>query len=359
MKICFYSPYVPKHFGGGERHFFDIATLVASKHDVFISIDKNESKNFAQIKKDYESFLNYSLEKINFITSPIPKGNFFQKLWWTKQFDYFYYATDGSLFFSLAKKNNLHIQIPFKVGKNSLIDRLKLKNWNIKNTNSIFTKRFIQNNWHTTIDFVHNPKVNLREFNSNKHKEKIILNVGRFFKQLHSKRQDVLVEVFRKMIDQYPDQLKDWKLIFIGNIEDKEYFHEVVEAASGLPIEFHNDVSRETLIEYFEKSKIYWHATGFDIDEKKEPEKVEHFGITTLEAMASGCIPIVLGKGGQVEILGNQLSELSWETKDECIIKTMQVINGNIDYNQYVSKVLDRATNFDESKFEEIVWQMF
>jgi glycosyltransferase involved in cell wall biosynthesis len=371
MKICFYSPYVPKHFGGGEKHFFDVATLAATKHEVFIAINEKETKSFEKIKKDYQKFLNYSLDSLQFVKSPIPTGSFLEKLFWTKEFDYFYYATDGSLFFSLAKKNNLHLQIPFTDKKTSLIDRIKLKNWNIKNTNSAFTKKVIEENWKTKIDFVHNPKVSFEEVLGSKSgtksssaesrikKEKIILHVGRFFRQLHSKRQDVLVEIFKELVSQHTKLMKGWKLVLIGTIEDKAYYNEVKELAKGLPIDILIDVSRETLMEYYKKSKIYWHATGYEIDENISPEKVEHFGITTIEAMAAGCIPIVLGKGGQVEVLGNELSELLWQTKGQCVDKTIKVINGTIDNSRIKKEVLKQVKKFDENVFAQKLWKMF
>ena len=363
MRICFYSPYVPKHFGGGEKHFFDVATLAATKHQVYISINENEKKDLKQIKAEYQKFFNYSLDNIEFIHSPIPTGNLLEKLLWTKQFDYFYYATDGSLFFSLAKKNNLHIQIPFADKKSFLIDRLKLKNWGIKNTNSIFTKNIIEKNWNTKIDFVHNPKVSFDEILSSKNekilkKKKIILNVGRFFRQLHSKRQDVLVEIFKELVAQHPKLLKGWKLVLVGSVEDNDYFQEVKKLAEDFPIEFYTDISREKLIEFYQKSKIYWHATGYEVDEDVAPEKMEHFGITTIEAMAAGCTPIVLGKGGQLEIIGNELSELLWQTIDQCIDRTIRVINGTLDNEEIDKKVLKRVKKFDDQVFAEKFWQM-
>jgi len=364
MKICFYSPYTPKHFGGGERHFFDVATLVATKHQVVIAINKHEKKSLEEVRAEYQKFLNYSLENLEFIHSPIPTGGFFEKLLWTKQFDYLYYVTDGSLFFSLAKTNNLHIQIPFNDSKASFIDRLKLYNWNIKNTNSEFTKKIIEKKWNTKIDFVHNPKVSFAEIlkgnaEAKIKKEKIILNVGRFFRQLHSKRQDVLVEIFKEMIHQHPKLLKDWRLVLVGSVEDQEYFDEVKEIAGDSPIEFYTDISRETLLNYFHKSRIYWHATGFEVDENVAPEKMEHFGITTLEAMAAGCIPIVLGKGGQVEIIGKELSELLWQTKDQCVEKTIEVIDSMLDNVEIHKKILQQVKKFDENVFADNLWKMF
>lgn len=364
MKVCFYSPYVPKHFGGGEKHFFDVATLVATKHSVTVAISLDEGKSIQQIKTEYQNFLNYSLDKIEFIYSPIPTGIFLQKLLWTKNFDYFYYVTDGSLFFSLAGINNLHIQIPFVDLKLSFLDRLKLKNWKIKNTNSIFTKNIIEEKWNTHIDYVLNPKVSFQEIsegqNSEKSKkEKIILNVGRFFKHLHSKRQDVLVDIFKEMIHLHPSLMRGWKLIFVGNIEDEQYFNQVMKSAGDYPIEFHTNVSREILINHYQRSQIYWHATGFEIDEDVSPEKLEHFGIVTVEAMASGCIPIVYGKGGQIEIIGDELSNLLWTSKEECINTTIKAINGTLNIEHLGDKIFNQSSLFDEHKFAENLWKMF
>ena len=53
----------------------------------------------------------------------------------------------------------------------------------------------------------------------------------------------------------------------------------------------------------YSKSKFFWHAAGYEIDENTDPEKVEHFGMTTVEAMSAGCVPLVIAKGGQKEIL--------------------------------------------------------
>lgn len=358
MRVCFYSPYIPKHFGGGERHLFDIASLVATKHEVSIAINRNEEKSLDEVRAEYQKFLNYSIEGINFVHSPIPSGTFLEKLIWMKQFDYLYYATDGSLFFNTAKKGNLHIQIPFVEGK-SLLDRLKLSTWNIKNTNSAFTKKVVESKWHTKVDFVHHPRVNLEEFSAKAKKEKIILNVGRFFKQLHCKRQDVLVEVFKELVDQHPKLMKGWKLYLVGAVEDQTYFDQVKEMANGYPVEFYPDINRKTLVEYFEKSKIYWHATGFDVDEEVEPEKVEHFGITTIEAMAAGCVPVVIGKGGQVEILGKELEDLLWISKDQCIEKTIKVMSPDFKYDEFLKIILERVEKFDQNSFAKTVWQMF
>ena len=361
MTVCFYSPYLPDHFGGGERHLFDIARVVAKTHSVYIAIAGNATvAELAAIKQRYETFLAYSLAELTFITTPIPHESALTKLLWTHQFDYLYVVTDGSLFFSLAKHNHLHIQIPFTNTQAGLLNAAKLHAWKTKNTNSEFTKRHIEKNWHTTITHVIHPLVDPACFASqNQKKEKIILNVGRFFKQLHSKRQDALVTFFTHLCEQEPEALTNWKLILIGTAEDPEYVDAVKKQAKNLPIEIFHDVSREKLIEYYKKASIYWHATGYQVDAEKHPEKMEHFGMTTVEAMAARAVPIVINAGGQPEILGKNLAPLLWQTETECLNTTLKCIQNAAYLHEYQEKAQERAHNFGQDRFEQEVSDCF
>lgn len=367
-KICFYSPYIPDHFGGGEKYIFDAVTILAKKHDVSIAITSN-SHSFSDnkiraIRKSYEEFLDYSLKKINFIPTPIRTSSFIlNKISWTKQFDVIYYATDGSLFFSKAKRNILHIQIPFTNKKSSILDRIKLLNWKIKNTNSAFTKTIIEKYWKTKINYIHYPMVELEDNNNPsittlKRKKRIILHVGRFFRQLHSKKQEVLVSIFKEMLEKNPKETKGWQLIFVGNIEDKSYFNQIKKEAKGLPIKFFQKIKREKLIQLYKDASIYWHATGFGINQNKYPEKMEHFGISTVEAMSLGCAPVVIGKGGQPEVLGDGLKNYLWETKKECLDITLSLINNKQTKFEVQQKAIKQSKEFSKNKFKNILLQM-
>lgn len=360
MKICLYSPYIPKHFGGGEKYLFTVAQVYAQKSLVYIAISSSVTISPHQnvrLRKLYEDFLGEKLhENINFVASPLSTDrNFISKLLWTKQFDVIYYVTDGSLFFSLAKRNILHIQIPFMNSQSSFISKLKLNNWQVKNTNSNFTKKIIEKYWQTKIDYVHHPvivdekeveKVNLEK------KEKIILHVGRFFKQLHSKRQDVLVSIFAKL------KVKDWKLVLIGSVEDEDYLKEVKERVKELNIEIKTKVSRKQLINWYKKASIYWHATGFGVSDNVNPEKVEHFGISTVEAMSYGCAPVVIKKGGQKEILKGDLKKWLWNDKNECVSLTRKLIKSQKLLGKTQQKAMVRAKEFSYKKFSDKLWKM-
>ncbi|MBP7843091.1 glycosyltransferase, partial [Candidatus Woesebacteria bacterium] len=125
------------------------------------------------------------------------------------------------------------------------------------------------------------------------------------------------------------------------------------------PIEILTDVSREMLVKLYRKAAIYWHATGFGVDETVNPEKVEHFGITTIEAMAAGCVPIVINKGGQKEILGSELQDLLWNSESECLDATKKIISEVSEYEKYQSISLERVKKFSKPVFEATIWKMF
>ncbi len=357
MKICLYSPYIPKHVGGGEKYMFDVAQVLSKRHRVEIAVPSEYAGDQHVIDK-YQQFLNRNLDNIAFMPSPLgTKAHILQKLFWTRQFDVLYYLTDGSLFFSLAKRNILHIQFPLRINKSSLIEKIKLRNWQIKNTNSEFTRQVVETSWPVKIDLVHQPMVEVQQIISqtqDQPKEKIILSVGRFFRQLHSKRQDVLIDIFRELKKTYPHKMKGWKLVLIGSIEDPNYLSHIKRKKRDLPVEFYHNISREELIKWYGRASIYWHGTGYGVNETRQPEKVEHFGISTVEAMAAGCIPLVVGKGGQKEVLGEELSEFQWQTKKECMAKTLAEIVNAHDRDQF----RQRARQFGEARFEKLLWEM-
>jgi glycosyltransferase involved in cell wall biosynthesis len=337
MKVLFYSPYIPKHIGGGEKYLLDCARIAARYHQVSVAIPTSEMLNHnstewaqeeKQIRTQYENFLGESLAAVRFIPSPLGT----HQGWWagytfTRNFDVLYHLTDGSFFLTGARRNIVHFQFPFHHYSGGVVGQLKLRQYKVINSNSVFTKTILEKNWPVKISTVHYPMISVpAELEQPQRKQKVIVHVGRFFSHQHTKRQDILVDIFKKLYQTHRHVMADWKLVLIGTVEDEAYAAKVRAAAKDLPIEIYHTLSRSEVWQWYRRASIYWHATGYGVDELLEPEKVEHFGISTVEAMALGCVPVVINKGGQPEIVTGELAQLLWSTKEEAAEKTLQVI---------------------------------
>lgn len=148
-------------------------------------------------------------------------------------------------------------------------------------------------------------------------KRRRILHVGRFFVGGHCKRQDKMVEAFRLLHDSGVDA----ELHFAGSINPegmhRVYYAGVVASAAGLPVYFHPNCPPDELAELYATSVIYWHATGLGSDIAAEPHKAEHFGISLLEAMSAGCVPVVYGAGGPAELVSPGVNGWHFQTIEE------------------------------------------
>lgn len=367
MKIGLYSPFMAETLGGGERYFLTVAEcLLAQKCEVDLIFQDNFFKNEGQRKKwleRYKQAFNVELTNVGLINGPFGKiGSVFERLRFTRKYDAFYYLTDGSFFIPAAKRNLVHFMIPFKKPCGGFFNKLKLSFWQIITSNSLFTKKILEKNWGVKVDYIHGGIVDVKSFKPLP-KKKIILNVGRFFSGVggrHCKRQDFLVETFKKMCDW---GLEGWQLILVGavdtGLDNTEYAKKVGALARNYPILLKHEVSHSELKKLYGTATIYWHATGYGLDEEREPEAMEHLGITTIEAMAAGAVPVVIHKGGQREIVTEGKDGLFWETQEELINKTEQVIGDPKLRLTLAENALKRAQDYSKEKFCQMTQIIF
>lgn len=146
-----------------------------------------------------------------------------------------------------------------------------------------------------------------------------VLTVGRFFSGGHNKRQDVVIEAFRRVLDLGVEGID---LALAGAIhpspEGRKRFYELQSLASGLPCTFHPNIGRADLAALYGESGVLIHAAGFGVDPDEFPERLEHFGITPIEAASFGCIPVVYGQGGPPEVVRTLGSNTTFDTIEEC-----------------------------------------
>lgn len=361
MICALYSPYILTNEGGGERYLLTIAEHLSQNRNASVhviaakALDAEREKRLEYLAQKY----GLNLNKVQLVSVPFFRQDSLRRYLFTRSYDAFLLFTDGSLFLAGSKRNILHIQIPLKIGPTGLKNWLKLKTWHVKVANSYFTKAQVEKNWRVNIDYVHWGAVDPRDFKPLK-KENIIIHVGRFFTGLHCKRQDVIVDVFKKIVDR---GTKNWRLVLIGPIDPGEdnaqYTQRVKEIAKDYPVSILHSISFDKLKHYYGVAKIYWHATGFDLDEDEYPEKMEHLGLSTVEAMSAGAVPIVIKKGGQKEIVTHEKNGLLWETKAELIDQTLQAMKNPRWLQQLSVSAQERAQDFSKENFQRATDTIF
>ena len=67
--------------------------------------------------------------------------------------------------------------------------------------------------------------------------------------------------------------------------------------------------------------------------------------------MAAGCVPIVINKGGQKEIIDNGENGLLWEKETELIAKTLKLMDSQEDWQKMSDKAQKKSQDFSEKIF--------
>lgn len=336
MKAAIFNPYLDT-LGGGERYTLSFAkTLAKNGYDVDL-----EWKDLG-IKSKLENRFGMKLDDINIIPD-VKKGDGYDICFW---------VSDGSIPLMHARKNILHFQVPFHgVNGRSLMNKMKLFRINKIVCNSTFTKNIIDKEFGVESVVVY-PPVDTESFKS-KRKENIILYVGRFSKILQSKGQETLISAFKNLND---NGIKDWKLVLAGGTEvgAEGVIENLIKMAEGYPIELVESPDFATLKDIYGRARIFWSASGFGASEDEKPEKMEHFGITVVEGMAAGAVPVIFNGGGHKEIIKDGLTGFLWNDIDELVGKTTKLIK-NKQFHNFEINAKKRAGDFSGDIFEKKV----
>ncbi len=223
MKIAIYSPYLDTA-GGGEKYILTIAESLSQQEDVDVLLDEHLLKvGESTIKQKIEKLHGLDLSKVDFIKSPMGKsGNFLTKILFFRKYDWLFYLTDGSIFFSTAKNSIVHFQVPFTdLPKPKFWTKFKTSSWKEAIFNSTFTKKYVEKNWGIKGRVIY-PPVSVDLFKP-LNKKRQILSVGRFFGYLKDKKHEILIKAFKEFVAQHG--LKEWSLCLAGGAGegDKEY----------------------------------------------------------------------------------------------------------------------------------------
>ncbi len=347
LKIGIYSPYLDTA-GGGEKYILTIAEILSKNSQVDILIDEHlQSLGPEQILKQAGKRFDLDLAKVNLVKAPVGKGsNLVSRSFFLKQYDFLFYLTDGSIFYSTAKNSILHFQSPLSNVNRGSWGKIKLSSWKLAICNSSFTEALIKNNWSVKTQVVY-PPVDTSRMRSLK-KKKYILSVGRLLGYRSPKKHQVLIDVFKELVDS--KKLEDWSLHIVGYISPEELkdLEQREEELRGYPIKFYPNYLYKNLLKLYGESSIYWHATGFG---EENPIDMEHFGISTVEAMASGCVPVVINLGGQKEIIEDGQSGYLWDNVEDLKKYTLEVVGNNKKMEQMSIKAKEKSVVYSKEEF--------
>ena len=378
-KILFLNPYLPT-LGGGEKYMGYLCQYLERYPDVKIDIlvfNYNEVNVFSDSYvtiRDLNSQYGLNLVKTNIRKEDF--ANFSEKkkrnriLAIEKEYDLFINFMIFSRNPGLAKKNIYLCMFPPKTFTHDLngaglTKRLKAKVKNVifkKSYNdfviiSKYSKNWFDRYWGKGLptSILYSPIFEEKTIEGRyeeREKRNIILSVGRFFISGHNKKQLEMV----KMFVENEGKLNEYEYHLVGAVsnypEDISYLNEIKEiAAKSNRVYIHENCSFSELMYLYRKAKVFWHATGLNEDEEYAPEKMEHFGITTVEAMSYGAVPVVINKGGQKETVDNGKSGYLWDSEEECIAYTQKVICDNELRKRMAERSVIKAKKFSVEAF--------
>lgn len=357
MKIGVLDPYLDT-LGGGEKYMLTAASCLSKYHCVSLFWPPQEEKS---IKKRVLDRFGIDLSSVEFTENIFSKKtSFIERILKAKKYDAIFYLSDGSLPLLFIKKFIIHFQFPVNwVNGGNVSTKAKFLLIHKIVCNSYFTKKYIDKTYSVNSLVLYPPTDD--PVGAIHNKGNIILTVGRFnflpeggdFKKLN-----FMINVFKTMIDK---GLKNWEFVVVVSFKqgDGENVNNLVEIAKGYPVKIERNITHEKLNDFYKKVKIYWHAAGFGEDIVKHPERAEHFGIATVEAMKNGAVPVAINFGGQPEIIDDGINGFLWRTRDELIQKTLVLIKNPKILENISEKSREISKKFSQEKFCQEILEIF
>jgi len=352
-RLAFYD-HALQFIGGGQKYGATIAEAVQNDYDCTFITNKDVAVN------DLEDWYDLNLSKCDLKVVPVKINKKDEKINPTlanvAADNPFSPVEDEILNYDLLINVNMVPAINALALQNIFIchfpDTKRMNHFYVDNydqiiANSKYTTKWIKNRWELEPDEIIYPPVDMTH-TEGVEKKNIILGVARF-EESGSKKQKELVKAFEKL------NAKDWKLVLAGGtIEDNRYLERLKEMIKrrNLNIEIHENISNEDLKKLYAKAKIFWHACGLGVNEQKNPNLIEHFGMTTVEAMQNSAVPVVINGGGQREIIDQGKNGFKFKNQAQLIKFTKKLMDSDD-----LMKKLSVAAHKSSKKFEKQQFQ--
>jgi glycosyltransferase involved in cell wall biosynthesis len=246
---------------------------------------------------------------------------------------------------------------PWSEGGSRLSPRRMLREWRhgqrwkdvfdsyrIRTALSTFCQEWVRQLWQTDSEVLYPPSARVEP---SAERDLVVVSIGRFATEGVSKHQLELARMFR---DDVAPHAPGWRYACMGTLdprpEGQRYWRDVLSVAKEAPIDVLDNLPRPRLSERVGRARVFWHAAGLTVDEARQPQLCEHFGHVTVEAMSAGCVPVIIGKGGQKEIVRHGVDGFVCRSLEEMADHTRRLIDDEPLRARMSGQAIERAQTF-------------
>ena len=356
------------HFaGGGQRYVAELAQMLQDRYDITYIVNKDISL------EKYREWFDIDLSKCKLKIIKIP---FFEE----KDIhiiDECMIVHQDKNPFDVIKNESINYDIFINANMLTKVrplsslsvfichfpDKDKCKFFNVDRydyviSNSNYTSHWLKQKWGLDCTLCLYPPVNmLNDVSDLGEKEKMILSVARF-ETGGSKKQLEMIDAFGDLCKKDKHIKKGWKLVLAGGTPKiNPYYDKVRQKAKRISnIEIISNLNNYEIKQLYIKASIFWHACGLD---ENDPRLIEHFGMTTVEAMQNYCVPVVIDGGGQREIVEHGISGFRFTSKEELKSYTLKLINDDYLREKMAKNAYNRSKKFTKEEFEKKALELF
>jgi glycosyltransferase involved in cell wall biosynthesis len=337
LRIALYN----LHFatlGGGERRSALLAAHLAQTHDVTIF-------SAAPLEREKIRYLfGIDLDRVKNVALPEPESA--------------HGAVIADAWPDLFINKSYHSLLPCPVSRGIYMCMFPegqadgLAGYQVLTANSTYTQRWIAQLWGRPSEVVYSA---VEPMGPPTPKENIVLNVGRFQADggnNHFKHQDLLLKVFLRLQWRLGSR---WEMHLVGNIgpeqTDQTYAEGLQRRAAKAGVHLHFGLPQPDLRALYRRAAFYWHATGYGDSAEDNPSRQEHFGMTILEAMSAGAIPLAFRGGGPCETIAHGTSGFLWTEANELLDYTRDLTLNPERRQAMTDQSIQRSRQFDKHEY--------
>lgn len=201
--------------------------------------------------------------------------------------------------------------------------RRQIKKTSLIMCNSLYTQNAIMTYWGRKAEVVY-PPVDIEAFKPIL-KEPLIVSVGRFSPE---KNYELIVQVAKQMPNVH--------FIIVGRKLLGDSYYDKIVALKPDNLDLETNITRDELSALLGRAKIYLHSMIG-----------EHFGISVVEAMAAGCIPVVHNSGGPKETC--ETIGFLYNNIEECVKAIDKALQSNVN----PQNIVENAKVFSADNFKK------